>query len=148
MSNHKTPLTDLERDGLIAHGLGRDIGKPSQAADFFRQGVNWALASPEWRAKALQQRKEIDDLLNKPLHEVAGLRTDAAQPASNDDDELITKAKLLVIKHQRASISLINRHLQVSYNTASRLMDALEKDGIVGPMNPTGYREVLRGGKP
>ena len=45
MSNHKIPLTDLERTGLIAHGLGRDIGRPSQAADIFRQGVAWALAN-------------------------------------------------------------------------------------------------------
>ncbi len=101
----------------------------------FAKGVNWALASPEWRAKALQERKEIDDLLSKPLHEVAGLRTEAAQPASNDD-ELIEKAKTLVIQHQRASISLINRHLKVSCNQAGRLMDALEKDGIVGPHEP------------
>jgi hypothetical protein len=65
MSNHKTPLTDLERDGLIAHGLGRDIGRPSQAADIFRQGINWALQTPEWRADALKQRQEIiDDLIN------------------------------------------------------------------------------------
>ncbi len=63
MSAHKTPLSDLERDGLIAHGLGRHIGKPSQAADFFRQGVNWALQTPEWRAEALKSRQEIDALL-------------------------------------------------------------------------------------
>lgn len=42
MSNHKTPLTSIEREGLIAHGLGRYIGKPSQLADVFRQGVAWA----------------------------------------------------------------------------------------------------------
>ena len=64
MSNHKTPLTVLEHDGLVAHGLGHYIGKPSQAADIFRQGVNWAMASPEWRAEALRQRREIDDMLN------------------------------------------------------------------------------------
>jgi hypothetical protein len=64
MSNHKTPLTVLEHDGLVAHGLGHDIGKPSQAADIFRQGVHWAMASPEWRAQALQKRREIDEMLN------------------------------------------------------------------------------------
>jgi hypothetical protein len=64
MSNHKTPLTNLERDGLIAHGLGRDIGKPSQAADIFRQGINWALQTPECRADALKQRQDLDDLIN------------------------------------------------------------------------------------
>jgi hypothetical protein len=44
MSNHKTPVTELERAGLVAHGLGRQIGKPSQLADVFRQGVAWALS--------------------------------------------------------------------------------------------------------
>ena len=63
MSAHNIPMSDLERDGLIAHGLGRAIGKPSQAADIFRQGVNWAMQTPEWRAKALKSRQEIDALL-------------------------------------------------------------------------------------
>ena len=45
MSNHKTPLTELERKGLEAHGLGRYIGKPSQLADAFRAGVAWAVAT-------------------------------------------------------------------------------------------------------
>lgn len=41
MSMHKTPLTDVEREGLEKHGLGQNIGKPSQLADAFRQGVKW-----------------------------------------------------------------------------------------------------------
>lgn len=40
MSMHKTPLTEIERAGLQAHGL--DIGTPSQLSDVFRQGVAWA----------------------------------------------------------------------------------------------------------
>lgn len=41
MSMHKIPLTQLEEDGLRAHGL--DIGSPSQLSDVFRQGIKWAL---------------------------------------------------------------------------------------------------------
>ena len=41
MSMHNIPLTDIEREGLKAHGLGRSIDKPSQLADCFRQGVKW-----------------------------------------------------------------------------------------------------------
>lgn len=41
MSMHKIPLTQLEEDGLRAHGL--DIGTPSQLSDVFRQGIKWAL---------------------------------------------------------------------------------------------------------
>lgn len=43
MSMHKKPLTELEREGLIAHGL--DIGTPSQLSDVFRQGIAFALAN-------------------------------------------------------------------------------------------------------
>jgi len=41
MSMHKIPLTQLEEDGLRAHGL--DIGSPSQLSDVFRHGIKWAL---------------------------------------------------------------------------------------------------------
>lgn len=40
MSMHNVPLTDIELNGLIKHGL--DIGTPSQIADAFRRGVAWA----------------------------------------------------------------------------------------------------------
>jgi hypothetical protein len=40
MSMHNVPLTDIELNGLIKHGL--DIGTPSQLADAFRRGVAWA----------------------------------------------------------------------------------------------------------
>ena len=45
MSDHKKPLTALERKGLQKHGL--PIGMPSQLSDCFRLGVAWALAQPE-----------------------------------------------------------------------------------------------------
>jgi hypothetical protein len=41
MSMHKIPLTQLELEGLLAHGLG--LGSPSQLSDCFRLGVKWAL---------------------------------------------------------------------------------------------------------
>jgi hypothetical protein len=43
MSMHKIPLTEVERAGLLAHGL--DIGTPSQLSDVFRHGVAWGRKS-------------------------------------------------------------------------------------------------------
>lgn len=43
MSMHKVPLTPTEEAGLLAHGLQRSIGQPSQLADVFRQGVAWGI---------------------------------------------------------------------------------------------------------
>jgi hypothetical protein len=65
MSMHKTPLTGLERDGLFAHGMGCHIGKPSQAADIFRQGIAWALRTNEAREIAVKQREEIEAMFNR-----------------------------------------------------------------------------------
>jgi hypothetical protein len=45
MSMHKTPLSDIEREGLEKHGLGDKIGQPSQLADVFRSGVVWGLSN-------------------------------------------------------------------------------------------------------
>ena len=50
MSMHRIQLTELERTGLINHGLA--VGSPSQLSDVFRHGVKWALdnvkAVPQW----------------------------------------------------------------------------------------------------
>lgn len=54
MSLHKKPLSELEREGLEAHGL--DIGKPSQLSDVFRLGVAWALRQEsETKAQAVDE---------------------------------------------------------------------------------------------
>ncbi|MEA2088263.1 MAG: DNA translocase FtsK [Patescibacteria group bacterium] len=60
-----------------------------------------------------------------------------------EDDELLKEAKKNVIEAQKASISFLQRKLRVGYNKASRLMDSLEKNGIVGPVTKTGQRNVL-----
>ena len=59
MSMHKIPLTPTEEAGLKAHGLQRNIGKPSQLADVFRQGVAWGIAAE--RDRICAAIKEEDD---------------------------------------------------------------------------------------
>lgn len=49
MSLHNKPLTDLEKTGLIKHGLPTD--KPSQLSDAFRLGMEWALKEERKAAK-------------------------------------------------------------------------------------------------
>lgn len=66
-----------------------------------------------------------------------------ASTATFSEDELIDQAKALVIEHQRASISMIQRYLQIGYNRAARLLESLEAIGAVSPMNTSGHREVL-----
>ena len=53
---HRKPLTDIEMEGLKAHGLA--IGKPSQLSDCFRLGMQWANANPINKDQAIKDSLE------------------------------------------------------------------------------------------
>ena len=59
---------------------------------------------------------------------------------------LVTQAEV-VLKTRRPSISLVQRHLRIGYNRAARLIEAMEKAGLVTPMNGAGGREVIAPGR-
>ncbi|MDD5058426.1 MAG: DNA translocase FtsK 4TM domain-containing protein [Sideroxydans sp.] len=58
-------------------------------------------------------------------------------------DPLYDQAVEIVVKTRRPSISLVQRHLRIGYNRAARLIEAMEKAGLVSPMQANGNREVL-----
>lgn len=60
----------------------------------------------------------------------------------NDLDPLFEEAARLIVVHQQGSTSLIQRKFSIGYNRAGRLMDQLEKAGIVGPIQGSKPREV------
>lgn len=62
-----------------------------------------------------------------------------------DCDELYDEAVALVAREQKASTSFIQRHLQIGYNRAARIIEEMEKQGVVGRANHVGKREVLVG---
>ncbi|UCF72102.1 MAG: DNA translocase FtsK [Deltaproteobacteria bacterium] len=61
-----------------------------------------------------------------------------------DKDEKYEDAVELVLQSGQASISMVQRKLRVGYNRAARMIEAMEKDGIVGPSDGSRPREVLR----
>jgi S-DNA-T family DNA segregation ATPase FtsK/SpoIIIE len=58
-------------------------------------------------------------------------------------DSLFEEAARLVVNHQSGSTSLIQRKFEIGYNRAGRIMDQLEKAGIVGPVNGSKPRQVM-----
>jgi len=70
------------------------------------------------------------------LEQVRGVETDI-------DDDLYEEAMRLVVLHQQASTSMLQRRLKVGYSRAARLLDLLEERGVVGPSEGAKGREVL-----
>jgi S-DNA-T family DNA segregation ATPase FtsK/SpoIIIE len=58
-------------------------------------------------------------------------------------DPLYDEAVAIVMKSRRASISLVQRHLRIGYNRAARLIEQMERAGLVSSMATNGNREVL-----
>lgn len=61
-------------------------------------------------------------------------------------DPLFDQAVAVVRENNRASISLVQRHLRIGYNRAARLLESMESEGIVSAMQSNGSRTVLRMG--
>ena len=62
---------------------------------------------------------------------------------SGEKDELYFKAVEIIKTERKASTSFLQRKLQIGYNRAARIMEMMEKDGIVGQANHVGKREIL-----
>ena len=75
-----------------------------------------------------------------------GLSLDG-EGGGGEKDPMYDKAVDIVLKNQKASISLVQRHLSIGYNKAANLLEAMEKAGLVTAMNGRGQREILVPGR-
>jgi S-DNA-T family DNA segregation ATPase FtsK/SpoIIIE len=70
---------------------------------------------------------------------------DGAMPgdAGGEKDPMYDQAVEVVLKNRKASISLVQRHLKIGYNRAARLVEDMEKAGLVSAMSGSGQRDIL-----
>jgi DNA segregation ATPase FtsK/SpoIIIE, S-DNA-T family len=88
-----------------------------------------------------QQAKPVYDMdILKPREEDA---EEGGAPVDNVHDELYDQAVAIVCDTRQASVSYIQRRLQIGYNRAARMVEQMERDGIVGPTNGAKPRDVL-----
>jgi S-DNA-T family DNA segregation ATPase FtsK/SpoIIIE len=70
---------------------------------------------------------------------------DLSMPGGPDGekDPMYDQAVEVVLKNRKASISLVQRHLKIGYNRAARLVEDMEKAGLVSAMSGSGQRDIL-----
>jgi S-DNA-T family DNA segregation ATPase FtsK/SpoIIIE len=90
--------------------------------------------------KGLGEPSYIEGILDSPEESEAG---GAEGGGDAEADPLYDEAVAIVLKSRRASISAVQRHLRIGYNRAARLIEAMERAGLVSPMQPNGNREVI-----
>ena len=94
-----------------------------------------------WRAQGSPEY--VDSVTEEP--EDGGFGFDDIDAASdNPEDRKYRQVCQLVFESQKASASWIQRQMGVGYNTASKWIERMETDGLVGPANHVGRREIYR----
>jgi S-DNA-T family DNA segregation ATPase FtsK/SpoIIIE len=85
-----------------------------------------------------QGKPDLDpDVLKAPVEEKSG------GAGADRDDELYDEAARLVVAERQASASFLQRRMRIGFSRASRLVDMMEQDGLLGPPQGSKPREVL-----
>ena len=136
----RTILDTQGAEDLLGKGdmlfLQKDYSKPRRI-----QGIYVAPTEIKKLTNFLKLRMEPDF---KP--EIVDKNANKAQmtpdEAASQEDELYSEAYQTVIENRKASASLLQRRLKVGYARAARLLDLLEENGVVGPVNGAKPREI------
>lgn len=84
--------------------------------------------------------QEVVDAIANASEEGGG----AGMEGEAGEDPLVAQCWNVIKESQRASVSMLQRRLNLGYNRAARMMDVLEERGYVGPANGSNPREILR----
>ncbi|MDP2239452.1 MAG: DNA translocase FtsK 4TM domain-containing protein [Burkholderiales bacterium] len=94
--------------------------------------------------KGLAQPQYVESVLEGPDPDADGDDIlNGGAGADAESDPLYDQAVGIVLKTRRASISLVQRHLRIGYNRAARLIEQMERAGMVSSMQSNGNRDVL-----
>ena len=85
----------------------------------------------------------VEGILSTPEDDLEAALGGGGEGGDDESDALYDQAVEIVVKTRRPSISLVQRHLRIGYNRAARLIEQMERAGLVSPMGSNGNREVI-----
>jgi len=140
----RTILDQMGAEALL--GMGDMLYMPSGTG--FPIRVHGAFVSDEEVHRVVAYLKQqgepnyIDGVLEGGTVDGEGDALGAGDPAG-EKDPMYDQAVEIVLKNRKASISLVQRHLKIGYNRAARMLEEMEKSGLVSTMSGSGQREIL-----
>jgi DNA segregation ATPase FtsK/SpoIIIE, S-DNA-T family len=145
----RTILDQMGAEALLGMGDMLYLSAPTQVTTPMR--VHGAYVSDDEVHRVVEYLKAqgepnyIEGILEGgTLDDDAAASADGAGGASDGEaDPMYDQAVAIVLQHKRASISLVQRHLRIGYNRAARLLEQMERSGLVSPMASNGNRDLL-----
>jgi S-DNA-T family DNA segregation ATPase FtsK/SpoIIIE len=143
----RTILDQMGAEALL--GMGDMLYMPSGTGLPVR--VHGAFVSDEEVHRVVESLKaQGEPNYIEGILEGGTLDADAAEGAAGgagggdgEADPMYDQAVAIVLEHRKASISLVQRHLRIGYNRAARLLEQMEKSGLVTSMSTNGNREIV-----
>lgn len=139
----RTILDQQGAEQLLGHGdmlyLAPGSGAPLRVHGAFVDDKEVHRIADDCRSRG--EPDYIEDILKMASDSSEGGFDEEGQ-ATEDDDPLYDQAVEFVIQTRKASISSVQRRLKIGYNRAARMVEEMERTGIVGPLDG-GYRDVL-----
>ena len=145
----RTILDQMGAEALL--GMGDMLYMPSGTG--FPIRVHGAFVSDDEVHRVVAYLKEqgepnyIDGILEGGVADGEGgdLGGDLSESGGKGDekDPMYDQAVEIVLKNRKASISLVQRHLKIGYNRSARMLEEMEKAGLISAMSGSGQREIL-----
>lgn len=138
----RTILDQQGAEQLLGHGdmlyLAPGTGAPLRVHGAFVDDKEVHRIADDWRARG--EPEYIDEITQTTDSSENGFSEEGRE--TEEADPLYDQAVEFVIQTRKASISSVQRRLKVGYNRAARLVEEMERTGIVGPLEG-GFRDVL-----
>lgn len=140
----RTILDQQGAEQLLGHGdmlfLAPGTGAPLRVHGAFVDDKEVHRIAEDWRGRG--KPDYIDSITQSNEDNVDGDGFNEERSNSSDNDPLYDQAVEFVIQTRKASISSVQRRFKIGYNRAARLVEEMERTGLVGPLEG-GFRDVL-----